>query len=192
MSSGHHHHNDKDRYLAVLKINFLMFIGELAVGLYSGSLAMLSDSFHLFLDALAPLISYLSEFKILGLSEDKLRKIVIRISISLFFIVAGGIIYEAIIRMRNPPELHINFWFFIVAIIGLAGNFYSFLILKKEEGEDCSVIRKLLSRHMLADAGGSVVVIIGAISMSVWHINTLDPILSIILAILIILAPFIH
>ncbi|MBI2064546.1 MAG: cation transporter [Candidatus Yanofskybacteria bacterium] len=169
-----------------------MFIAELAVGLYSGSLAMLSDSFHLFLDTLAPLISYLSEFKFFGLSEDRIKKTVTQVSISLFFIVAGVIIWEAVSRIINPPELKINFWFFLVAIIGLIGNIYSFLILKKEEGEDYSIIRKLLSRHMLADAGGSIVVILGAIGIAVWNLNVLDPILSIILAVFIILAPFIH
>ncbi len=189
MGSGHR--TDKDRFLAVLWINFFMFLGELAVGLYSGSLAMLSDSFHLLLDTLAPLISYLSEFKILGLSEKRLKKIVTQISISMFFIVAGVILYEAMIRIMDPPELKIDIWFFIVATIGLIGNIYSFLVLKKKEGEEYSTIRKLLSRHNLVDAGGSVVVILGAVGILIWNLNILDPILSIILAILIIAAPFI-
>ena len=94
-------------------------------------------------------------------------------------------------RINNPPELRINFWFFLVAIVGLMGNIYSFLILKRWGDENHSVIRKLLSRHMLVDAGGSVVIILGAIGILVWKINILDPILSIILAVLIIIAPFI-
>ena len=45
---------------------------------------------------------------------------------------------------------------------------------------------------MLADAGGSIVVILGAVGIYAWNLNILDPVLSIILAILIILASFIH
>ena len=188
---GGGYNTDKDRFLAVLKINFLMFIGELIIGLYSGSWAMLSDSFHLFLDTLAPLISYIPELHIPGISKNRVKKISVQISISLFFIVAGVIVYEAVARISNPRELRIDFWFFLVATLGLIGNIYSFLILKRRGDENCSVLRKLLSRHMLVDAGGSVVVIFGAIGVLVWKINILDPILSIILAILIMIAPFI-
>ena len=189
MGSGHR--TDKDRFLAVSIINLLMMAGELAVGLYSNSWSMLSDSFHLFLDTLAPLVSYLSEFNIFGLPENKIKKIAARISISLFFIAAGIIAWEAMARIKNPPELKINFWFFLIAVIGLIGNLYSFLILKKEKNGNWSVVRKLLSRHMLIDIGGSVIIIIGAISILIWQNYILDPILSVIFAVIIILAPFI-
>ena len=183
--------SDKNRFLAVLKINFLMFVGEFAVGLYSGSWMMLSDSFHLFLDTLAPLSAYLSELRILGLSQDKIKKASARFSISLFFIAAGVVAWEAITRIKKPPEIKINTWFFVVAIIGLIGNFYSFLVLKKEGGENWSVIRKLLSRHMLIDTGGSIIIIVGAIGILIWQNYILDPILSLVLAVFIVLAPFV-
>lgn len=188
MGSGHR--TDKDRFLAVLKINFTMFVGELIVGLYSGSWVMLSDSFHLFLDTLAPLVSYLSEFNIFGLSESKIKKIAARISLALFFVAAGVVIVEALSRIAEPPELKINIWFFLIAMVGLVGNFYSFLILKKEGDQKVSYIRKLLSVHMLVDAGGSIVVIASGLGVLVWQLFILDPILSLILAGLIILSSF--
>ena len=89
MGSGYH--SDRDRFLAVLKINFLVFIAELASGWYSGSLSMTSDSFHVSLHIVASLVALASEFKFLGFSSENIKKCSAGINISLFFPLAAMI-----------------------------------------------------------------------------------------------------
>ena len=185
MKSGHR--SDKDRFLVVLKVNFLMFIAELTVGLYSGSLMMLSDSFHLFLDFLSQVVAYISELKLSWLSENKLKKLSAWFIVLLFFPTAGFIFYEAVTRLANPVPVKINFWFLLVAFIGLAGNFYSSFILKPEKGEEYSIIRKASFWHNAQDFVCSIIVIIGAFVILKGGNVSIDPKLSIILAVSIII-----
>jgi len=71
MGSGYR--TDKDRFLTVLKINVIVFLAEFTVGLYSGSLSMISDGFCVSLHIIVSLTALASEIKLWNLSQDKIR-----------------------------------------------------------------------------------------------------------------------
>ena len=179
------HREHKIRFLRILKINIVVFISELLVALYSGSLTMLSDSFHVSLHILAPLTAYISEFEFLGFSGKTIKKWTAGINIILFFILAGGIAHEAWGRITNPPQLRIGIFFFVIAILGLLANIYNANLLHTIKDKECNQNIKPLFWHMVFDSAGSVIVIIGAVVMYWTSVYILDPILSFILAALI-------
>jgi cobalt-zinc-cadmium efflux system protein len=187
MGSGHW--TDKDRFLAVLKINVVVFIIELLAGWYSGSLSMISDGFHVLLHVVVSLIALVSEYEFGGLAPDRIKLWSAGINIILFFPLAGLISYEAYKRLINPPTQNLNSVFFLVAFLGLAANIYTIIILhkgtSKQRGNNKN--RPLLLAHMVFDAIGSVVVILGGREIYKTGSNFIDPKLSFVLSGLIVI-----
>lgn len=174
---------DKDRFLTVLKINLPVFIAELAIGIYSESLTMISDSVHLSIHIIAPLIAYVSELQISNLPQEKIKQWTAKFNTFLFIILAGLISHEAWQRLFNTPDLKLTPIFFVIAFIGLAANIYTTKILYKQPGqEEYSINREALFWHMALDAIGSIILILGTIVIYYTEINLIDPILSFVLA----------
>lgn len=187
MGSGYR--TDKDRFLAVLKINIVVFLAELLAGIYSKSLSMTSDGFHASLHIIVALVALASTYEFMGFPPDKIKQWAAGINIALFFPLAGMISYEANKRLNDPPEINITSLFFLVAVLGLIANIYTIKILHRKSGEEHSENKNrfLFSVHMIIDAIGSVIVIIGAIE--IYHSGNylLDPKLSFVLAGLIVI-----
>lgn len=181
------HADHKRVFFNVLTINITVFLAELAVALYSGSLTMLSDSFHVFIHIVASLVGFISEFEFLGLAPEKIKTYTALTNIGLFFVSAGIIIREALGRLSNPPELILNYYYFLIAVLGLVANIYSAKIIARVEHRECSQNMDTLHACMVYDAVGSIIVIIGALVMYFSGIFLLDPILSIILVVFMIL-----
>lgn len=181
--------NDKDRFLAVLKINIAVFIAELMAGWHSGSLSMASDSFHVSLHIVASLVALASEFQFMGLSSDKVKQWSAWINIFLFFPLAASISYEAYQRLINPPVVSITPIFFTIAFLGLIANIYTIKILDNESDEEHSGNENkfLLQMHMVFDALGSVIVIVGGAVIGSLNLYWLDPVASFALAGLIVI-----
>lgn len=184
MGSGHQ--TDKDRFLTVLKINIIVFLAEFIVGLYSGSLSMISDGFCVSLHILVSLTALVSELKLWNSSQDKIRYWSAKINIILFFPLAASIGWEAYDRLKEPPVLTMTSIFFIVALMGLAANIYTARLLHGDPGEEISENRSIFYWHMLSDIVGSIIVITGATVMRLTEFYLLDPILSFILVSLIV------
>ncbi|MDP3697306.1 MAG: cation diffusion facilitator family transporter [Candidatus Taylorbacteria bacterium] len=182
MGSGYS--TDKDRFLAVLKINIFVFIAELAAGIYSQSLSMTSDGFHVFLHVIVALVALASVYKFLGFPPEKIKRWSAGINIALFFPLAAMISYEANQRLNDPPAVNITSVFFLVAILGLIANIYTIKILHRKPDEEHSENknRLIFYVHMIVDAIGSVIVIIGAVAIYNSGNYLLDPKLSFVLA----------
>lgn len=187
MGSGHR--TDKDRFLAVFKINLVTFVIELLAGWYSGSLSMISDGFHVSLHVVVSSIALLSEYELRGISPDKIKLWSAAINVALFFPLAGLISYEAYKRLGNPPTQNLTLTFFLVAFLGFAANIYTIMILHKKADEKHSENKNrfLLYIHMIFDTIGSVIVIIGGIAIYKTVSNLIDPQLSFVLSGLIVL-----
>jgi len=182
------HAGHKRVFLKILKINLFVFIAELTTALYSGSLAMLSDSLDVSIHILAPFIAYISEFHFLNIPAKKIKKVASLMNISLFFLIAAIIAKEAWDRLSDPPNIKIGLFFVIVAFVGLAANIYNAKLLHEIPGHSCVQNIKPLFWHMVFDAGGSIIVIIATITMYFSKMYIVDPILSIFLAGLMVLA----
>src|SRR5262249_54072753 len=97
-------------------------------------------------------------------------------------LVALYIFYEAYHRFLNPPSVKAD-WMLVVAVIGLLANIASAWILFGKHKESLNVRGAFF--HVLTDAIGSVGAIIASIAIIVSGYQVADPLISIIVAVLI-------
>ncbi|OMF21657.1 cation transporter [Paenibacillus sp. FSL H8-0548] len=192
---GHHGHshapNNKAGLLIALIITAGIMILEFAGGLITNSLALLSDSGHMLSDTAALALSLVAlGFAVRPSSSNRTFGFHrFEILAALFngitlFVIAAFIIVEAFKRFGEPPTVASG-TMMIIASIGLLANLASawFLIRKADTKDNLNVRSAYL--HVIGDAIGSVGAIIAGILMSLFSWYIADPIISVIVALLI-------
>ena len=185
---SHHHQIKGKKLLFVILFNFTIAITEFFGGILSHSLSLLSDSFHNLTDTVAIAMAYLA-LKIGQRPADKKRTfgykrieiITAFINASIMLVVIVFMIYEALKRLKNPVIINFNLML-IIASVGLIGNLLSILFLKNERHGDLNTRAVFL--HLFSDFISSILVILGAIFIKLFHIYYLDSILTIIIVLL--------
>jgi cobalt-zinc-cadmium efflux system protein len=169
------------RFAAFLNVAFTVL--EIAGGIWTNSLAILSDALHDFGDSVALLVSWIFErgarrqpdaSRTFGYQRLSLFSALFSASI----LIGGSIviIFQAIPRFFNP-EL-VNAWGMVgIAVIGVIFNGAGFFLLKKGE----SLNEKVLSWHLLEDMLGWIGILVGGVIIYFWKIYLLDPILTVAL-----------
>jgi cobalt-zinc-cadmium efflux system protein len=181
-------------YLRSMKIAFFITLGfllvEIAGGLLSGSLALISDAGHMFSDLLALLLSLGAMTLALQLPTKERTYGYHRAEIFAAFInsllligVSAGIMWEAYQRVVNPAPVQGGLMF-IVACIGLTANLAVMYLL--HESHNLNVRSAFL--HVLGDTVSSVAVIAAAVWITFTGQVIVDPILSGIIAVLIVIS----
>lgn len=191
---GHHHHHDvssmnKGKLLFVIIFNFIITLSEVIGGIVSGSLSLISDALHNLSDTVSIIISFVSikisekpksKTKTYGYKRANILSAFINsaalIGISLFLAV------EAVRKFISPQEVEGN-TVIIVATIGLLGNLFSVLLLRKGAKESLNLKSSYL--HLLSDTLSSVVVIAGGILIKLYSIYWIDPVLTVFINIII-------
>ena len=174
----------------ILNLGFSIF--EFFGGIFTNSVAILSDSIHDMGDALSIGISYFLEKKSKKHADNKYTYGYIRYSvlgglITTVILIVGSIlvIYNAIGRIINPTQINYE-GMILFAVIGVVLNFIAAYFTK--DGD--SINQKSVNLHMLEDVLGWVVVLVGAVIMKFTGIKILDPIMSIGVAIFILVHSF--
>lgn len=161
---GHEHRQDSQRRLTLaLVFTGSIFLAELVGGLVTGSLALLSDAAHMFLDVLALATSYFA-IRIATRPADvghtygyhRVQAVSALANAGTLVLVAFGIFREAWHRLSEPPEIVVG-PMLAVATLGLVANAASALVLHGHEEEDINVRGAFL--HVLGDGLASVGVI---------------------------------
>ena len=183
-----HNHNAKKIGWTIL-LNIVITIAEYIGGIFSGSLALISDAGHNLSDALSLILSYFGE----RISETKATKkhsfgfkrveifTALINSISLW-IVGLFIIYEAVKRINTHENISLGLMLGI-AVIGLLGNFFSIMILNRDKDDNLNL--KAAYMHLLYDTISSVAVIATAIIIYFTNWIFLDTVASILIALMI-------
>ena len=163
----------------ILNLSFSIF--EFFGGIFTNSVAILTDSIHDLGDAISIGISYFMERKSKKEANNKYTYGYVRYSvlggvITTTILLVGSIlvIIGSIKRIFNPEDINYN-GMIIFAIIGVILNFIAAYVTK--EGD--SINQKSVNLHMLEDVLGWIVVLIGALIMNSTNIKVLDPIISI-------------
>jgi len=173
------------RYWIVFGLAVVIFFAELLGGFYSGSLALISDAFHVFTDGLAMLVSIMVATLVRRRgSETDQRKI--RIWGGYFNAVALGVVSveifrEAFFRIIAPREV-LTSTMIVVAIAGMVGNLMQHNVLMLGSVEHNHITHKSLSIHILSDLCQSAAVITAGILIWITGYTIIDPLLSIVVA----------
>lgn len=171
----------------ILNLTFCIF--EFFGGIFTGSVAIISDAVHDLGDAASIGISYFFEKKSKRQPDGiytygYARYSVIGGLITTLILLVGSalVIYNAIVRIINPTQINYD-GMIIFAIVGVAINFLAALFTR--DGD--SVNQKAVNLHMLEDVLGWAVVLAGAVIMRFTNLSILDPLLSIGVAIFILI-----
>ena len=176
--------------LIAFLLNLLFSTIEFIGGIITNSVAIISDSIHDMGDAMSIGVSYFLERKSKGKPDNKYtygytRYSVLGSAIMTFILIFSSIfvIYNSILKLLNPVEINYN-GMIIFAIFGVLINFLASYFTK--EGD--SLNQKSVNLHMLEDVLGWLIVLVGAIIMKFTDIKIIDPILSIVVALFILIS----
>jgi cobalt-zinc-cadmium efflux system protein len=179
-------HLDKSiasRFKYAILLTMLTLVAEVAGGIWTNSLALLSDAAHVFLDLFALFLS-LAAIKLAAFPASDTRtfgwhRVEVFASFingASVFLIAIGIFYEAWGRLFKPEEVK-SLPMFIIAAVGLVMNLVAASALHHHSHDDLNVRSAFL--HVIGDAAASVGVIIGGVVIYFTHMFILDAIISI-------------
>lgn len=185
---NHHHHNhhsiETKNIKAAFFINLCFALIEIVGGIYTNSLAILSDALHDFGDSLGLGLAWYFQKIAQKAKDDNYTYGYIRYSllgaiINSIILIIGSffIIKSSIPRLLHPESMHTE-GMFILAIVGIAVN--SLAMWRLQQGNTHN--EKVVALHFLEDVLGWVAVLIGSVVIYFTNWYIIDPILSLIIA----------
>lgn len=189
MGAGHDHGTSEIKHEKPLWWAFgltaTFLVAEVIGGLLTNSLALLSDAAHMMTDVIALAISLVA-VRLSRRPPDakrtygyaRMEAIGAMINGGLLFLVAGYILWEAIGRFRQPPEVA-STGMLVIAAFGLVVNLISMRLLKAGSGTSLNVRGAYL--EVWSDMLGSVGVIVAAVIIQFTGWSVADPILAVLI-----------
>ena len=178
-----------DRLWIVLLLTGGFMVVEAAGGWLSGSLALLADAGHMRTDVGALGLTLFTARMARRPPNDNKTYGYLRLEIlaalvngALLFVIAGLIVLEAIHRVRNPGPIQGGL-FLAVAAAGLLVNAVGLSLLHRDRKHHLNTRGAYL--HILGDLLGSVGALIAAVVVLTTGWTLADPIISVLIAILI-------
>lgn len=192
---GHaHSHAPKDfgrAFIIGIVLNTVFVAAEAIYGILGNSLALLADAGHNLSDvlglALAWGASVLSRRRPSSRFTYGLRSTSILaalVNAVLLLLVTGGIAWEAILRLRTPAPIE-GGTVIAVALVGVVINTATALLFLSGRKGDLNVRGAFL--HMAADAAITLGVVVAGVVIVQTGWNWLDPVSSLVIALLVIL-----
>ncbi len=163
-------------------VTFCVFLGELIGGIWSGSLALLSDAAHVLSDVASLLISWLAIYLSTRPATSSRTYGYHRAEVFAAFVngvsliaISGWIFYKAYHRYMSPTEIKVT-GMLIVACLGFLGNL---LILWKLHGDSHGNLNvRSAMLHVIGDTLSSVAVVVGGVIIFWTSWYPIDAILS--------------
>ncbi len=185
----HNHPASAESKLGVgLALTFAILFVEVVGGIFSHSLALLSDAGHVLTDAVALSLSLYGVKQAKRPSSSgmtfgyhRVGVLIAIINALIIFAVAGVIVYEATIRFRQPVEVQSQLML-AVAGVGLGVNVFVALRLHGEQRENLNI--RSAFWHALGDAMASMGVIVGAVIIMVTGWFWVDPVVSVLISVI--------
>ncbi|MGL5957439.1 MAG: cation diffusion facilitator family transporter [Phocaeicola sp.] len=179
-----HNHHPKSNIALVFFLNLFFTLLELVGGLFTNSIAILSDALHDLGDSLSlGLAWYFQKIAQKGVTKKYTygykRFSLLGAIINCVILLVGSIyiISEAIPRLFSPQETHPAGMFFL-AIFGILVNGIAALRTKHAS----SINERVVSLHLLEDVLGWIAILIGATVIHFTGWSIIDPILSLLIA----------
>lgn len=180
------------RLVIAAGLTIVIFAIEVAGGLISNSLALLSDAGHAFIDVLALLLGWFGVRQAERASTPRMTYGYHRVGVLIaivnaltLVVIVGGILYEAYRRFQAPPPVQ-GISMLVVAAIGLGVNISVIFMLKAHQKENLTVRSAFF--HVLGDTVSSIGVVIGGVIISFTGLLWVDPAISLFIAFIIALS----
>ena len=180
------------RLLFALVLTGSIFIAEFAGGLWTGSLALLSDAAHVFMDVFALSLSYLA-IRAAALPPNdrhtygyhRMQVLAALANGATLLLISFEIMKEAIHRFQNHTPV-VAGPMLLIAVFGLIINIIVALTLSRHDHQDINIRSAFL--HVLGDALASVGVIGAGIAIYFTGLLWIDPLVSVLIGLLILVS----
>lgn len=190
-SETHAHSSQKKLFFSML-LTGIIFVAELIGGITTGSLALLSDSAHVFMDVFALGLGYLAIRAAAIPANDKhtygfhrMQVLAALVNGITLLVISFEILREAIIRFSNPQPIETGLML-IIAVIGLVVNVIVALVLHEHEHKDLNTRAAFL--HVISDTLASVGVIVAGVLIYFTGQLWIDPLVSILISLLVLVS----
>lgn len=178
--AGHHHHSGGNIKIAFF-LNLFFTMIEIVGGIWTNSIAILSDALHDFGDSISLGIAWYLEKYSTKKPDSRFSFGYARFSllgalINSVILIVGSllILYKSVFRILTPESVNAE-GMLLLALMGIAINGLAVLRLKKGS----SLNEKVVYWHLMEDVLGWIVVFIASVILMFVDIPILDPILSI-------------
>lgn len=187
---GHSHGaTDKTRVLIAAVLTGGFMIAEAIGGVVTGSLALIADAGHMMTDSIALWLAWYA-FRLadrpatvrMTYGFGRVKTLVAYTNGITIFAIAVWICYEAVLRFMDPPPV-LGGPMLLVAVLGLLVNIAGFLVLHGGDRTSLNMRGALL--HVVGDMLGSAAAIVAATVIIATGWTPIDPILSVLVAVLI-------
>ncbi len=182
MAQDHHHNHNKQKNIkAAFLLNLSFTVIEIIGGLWTNSMAILSDAVHDLGDAISLGSAWYLERYADKKPDEKYSFGYARFSLlsallNSLILVGGSVLVlvRSIPRILNPQEVHPE-GMLVFAILGILIN--GAAVLKMRSGT--SLNEKAVSWHLLEDVLGWAVILVGSIILLFFDVPVIDPLLSV-------------
>lgn len=175
-------------FIIILIFAVLEFFG----GIWTESLALLGDAWHMFSDAAALGLAMFAAYRASKVKSDghynKAELIVSIINAMLMIAVIIWIVIEALERISQPRQV-IGTYVMVIALVGLVVNVIVAMQLHQHHGEK-GLNHQAAFLHVLGDLLGSVAALSAGLIIYLTGWLLIDPILSILISLLLLIGVF--
>lgn len=180
----------RGRLRIALGITLLILVAEVVGSTLTGSLALLADAGHMATDAAGLAMSLVaihfaarppSERRTFGLARAEILSAVA--NAVLLFGVGAYIFYEAVSRLITPAAVEGGLTV-VFGLVGLVANSVSLLLLMRGQRESLNVRGAFL--EVMADALGSLAVVVAAVVILTTGWQQADPVASLLIGVMIV------
>ncbi|MEJ6389788.1 cation diffusion facilitator family transporter [Gymnodinialimonas ulvae] len=190
MGHGHHHHIDPEagdrRVFAAIAVNMGLTVAQIVGGIISGSLALIADALHNFSDAISLIIAFAAR-KIARRPRDadmtfgygRVEVVAALINYTTLIVIGLYLLYEAAMRFADPQP--VEGWL-IVIIAGIALIVDAVTAALTYAMSKSSVNIRAAFLHNVADALGSVAVIVAGTLILLYDWRLIDPLVTVLIA----------
>lgn len=186
----HHHHIDPDagdaRVAWAVAVNLALTLAQVVGGILSGSLALIADALHNFSDAIALIIAFFAR-KVARRPADarmsfgygRAEVVAALINYTTLVVLALYLIYEGVMRILDPAP--INGWMVVwIAAFALVVDLVTAALTYSMSKDSMNIRAAFL--HNLADALGSVAVIVAGTLVILYGWVWIDPVVTLLIA----------
>ena len=185
----HHTHNSAHIFAWAMWINLAYSALEAGFGLYSNSLALISDALHNLGDAAGLGLAWIAAWLASRAPTERhtfgwRRATQLSPLMNAILLVAfsGALLWESIRRIQNPPEVP-GLTLIWVAGIGILVNMGTAALFYRGQRTDLNKRGAFL--HLMADAAVSVAVVIAGLGIWLYGWRWLDPVTSLLVAVVV-------
>lgn len=187
--SGHKHvdPNAGDARVAwAIAVNMFLTLAQIIGGVLSGSLALIADALHNFSDAIALIIAFFAR-KIgrrpadprMSFGYGRAEVVAALVNYTTLVVLAVYLMYEGVMRFLEPEP--VNGWMVVwIATLALAVDVVTAILTYSMAKSSMNIRAAFI--HNVADALGSVAVIIAGTSVIIFGYTWVDPAVTLLIS----------